>query len=115
MNPTRDDDLIRIARNEVAKARRNGIIKTPDRCSRCRKTGRRIHGHHEDYARPLDLMWLCHECHRRRHAETRTGDKGRSRCLVCKKLIYRHIEDSGRVREVDGGVAHSWCFPQPAA
>lgn len=27
------------------------------------------HGHHEDYARPLDVVWLCGYHHKSRHAE----------------------------------------------
>ncbi len=41
------------------------IIK-PKRCSMCnRKT--KIVGHHEDYYKPLDVVWVCQVCHKNLH------------------------------------------------
>lgn len=37
-------------------------------CGRC-GTNRRVHAHHDDYSRPLDVMWLCPTHHRERHRE----------------------------------------------
>jgi ribosomal protein L37AE/L43A len=28
----------------------------------------KVHGHHRDYSRPLDVIWLCAKCHHRLHA-----------------------------------------------
>lgn len=30
-----------------------------------------IHGHHEDYSKPFEVMWLCHRHHTERHCEMR--------------------------------------------
>lgn len=38
------------------------IIKRPDLCWRCSIVCK-PHGHHTDYANPLDVMWLCYACH----------------------------------------------------
>ena len=37
-------------------------------CERCGTTDD-VHGHHDDYAKPLEVMWLCRDHHRERHAE----------------------------------------------
>lgn len=36
-------------------------------CSIC-GTDKDVHGHHKDYAKPLDVVWLCAKCHHRVHA-----------------------------------------------
>ncbi len=50
------------ARVILNSAVRSGIIIRPDQCSRCGKAGR-ITAHHSDYSKPLDVEWLCYECH----------------------------------------------------
>lgn len=43
------------------KVNKSGLDK-PDSCQSCGlKT--RVEGHHENYSRPLDVMWLCKPCH----------------------------------------------------
>lgn len=41
------------------------IIK-PKKCTVCFKS-KKIQAHHEDYTKPLDIIWLCIECHRNTH------------------------------------------------
>ena len=41
---------------------------TPEPCARCGATSR-IHAHHENYSKPLDVVWLCTRCHGERHRE----------------------------------------------
>ncbi len=49
----------------VNNAVRDGrLIKTP--CEFCGDP--KVHGHHKDYSRPLDVIWLCAKCHNRLHA-----------------------------------------------
>lgn len=62
------------AQNALHAAIRKGIVRVPDRCERCgcvpepRKDGAsRIHGHHDDYSKPLAVRWLCSPCHREWH------------------------------------------------
>ena len=44
---------------------RDGKITKPDSCSICGTTERIIHGHHEDYTKPLEVVWCCPPCHKR--------------------------------------------------
>ena len=48
--------------NAVAQGR----VEKPDNCSMCKATGW-IHGHHEDYMKPLDVIWVCAACHTKIH------------------------------------------------
>ena len=59
----------RKARQALAEAVRHGIIVKPNSCEDCRQEFqiRQIHGHHESYDKPLDVIWLCHRCHFKRH------------------------------------------------
>ena len=58
------------ARQILNSAVRYGKITKPDTCSKC-GAGGMIHGHHEDYAQPLDVIWVCPTCHGRIHSEER--------------------------------------------
>jgi hypothetical protein len=50
----------------VTAAVRYGVIKKPKGCSKCGATYR-VEGHHEDYSKPLDVIWLCTRCYREHH------------------------------------------------
>lgn len=55
------------ARHVLHAAEDRGEVLRPDSCSRCGVEAR-IEAHHPDYSRPLDVEWLCVECHRIAHA-----------------------------------------------
>ncbi len=59
------------ARYTLTNAIRDGRIEKPCTCSRCREEFplRRIHAHHTDYSKPLDVLWLCVRCHKLEHLE----------------------------------------------
>ena len=51
-------------RNAILSGR---LIREP--CSRCGAD--KTQAHHEDYSKPLDVVWLCLKCHKQRHRELR--------------------------------------------
>ena len=54
------------ARDLLNSALRKKVIVKPAQCSDC-GSETRIEGHHEDYTKPLVVLWLCTICHARRH------------------------------------------------
>ena len=58
---------------EKARARRAvRQLERPDGCSHCDHIGK-VEGHHEDYTKPLDVVWLCKSCHIQLHVEKKNG------------------------------------------
>lgn len=54
------------AHSMVANAIKNGSL-VRELCCRC--GSEKSLAHHEDYDKPLDVMWLCQACHKQRHKE----------------------------------------------
>jgi hypothetical protein len=54
------------AQEKLRDAVARGKIVKPESCQRCGSQGR-IHAHHADYAKPLEVEWLCHRCHANEH------------------------------------------------
>lgn len=63
----RQHDARSAARAALNAAVRDGTIARPDVCSGCHRE-RKVTGHHDDYAHPLAVRWLCYECHGAVHA-----------------------------------------------
>lgn len=57
------------ARYLTRKAIKNGDLVRPEMCERGHDGP--VFAHHEDYDRPLDIMWLCRKCHTRIHRKYR--------------------------------------------
>jgi hypothetical protein len=59
------DEKVR-ARQHLNDAVRTGKVSRPTTCQQCGQS-RRVHGHHDDYSKPLQVRWLCSACHGREH------------------------------------------------
>ncbi len=53
----------------VIQGVRTGKLKRPDEaiCQECGAS--KAHKHHDDYSKPLEVLYLCPKCHRKRHRE----------------------------------------------
>ncbi len=65
--PTAADEARKdAARFAVYSAIKGRTLVKPKACSFCGKEGEVV-AHHEDYSKPLQILWLCTECHGLRH------------------------------------------------
>lgn len=70
------------AHDAVKNALASGQLARPTICSRC-GVAKPLHSHHQDYAKPLDVVFACRDCHRQLDAERRAviaaaGEKARA-------------------------------------
>jgi len=62
------------ARGKLRTEVLGGRIIPSTTCEKCGKACPKdkpwkIHGHHDDYAKPLEVRWLCASCHMKLHAK----------------------------------------------
>jgi hypothetical protein len=55
------------ARQITAVALKTGRLM-PQPCEHCGSI-EKVEAHHEDYFKPLEVMWLCFNCHRKHHGQ----------------------------------------------
>lgn len=63
------DNRLSSAHRAVSEAISKGKMKRLP-CERCANP--KAVAHHDDYNKPLDVMWLCQPCHKQRHKELRS-------------------------------------------
>lgn len=63
----------RAAQIMVGNAVRDGRLNKPKHCESCNQSPKRLHGHHDDYAQPLNVRWLCPKCHKEWHDKNGEG------------------------------------------
>ncbi len=54
------------AAQQVRDHVRRGTMIKPTNCEICLKTCK-LEGHHQDYEKPLEVVWLCRTCHLKQH------------------------------------------------
>lgn len=64
----------RRAHSALWTAIQSGTVQRKDRCDNCGADGR-IEAHHDDYAKPLDVRWLCGVCHEQADRERRSVER----------------------------------------
>lgn len=55
-----------LAQCKLQRAVKSGRVIKPTSCSSCGQTNP-LHGHHDDYSKPLEVRWLCSSCHKLFH------------------------------------------------
>lgn len=88
--------LVRRARNLTRNAIKAGSL-VPEPCALC-AVPETVHGHHENYRRPLAVVWLCAVCHRQRHAS------GHAR------LSFAQFADLRRAQIAEATARVGWAF-----
>lgn len=68
------DPQKRAARVAVGNAVRAGKLLRSPECQVCGVTTD-THGHHEDYSKPLEVLWVCTACHALIHAYWRAAER----------------------------------------
>ena len=91
----------------VKRAIERGDLIRPTLCHKCgdnagvASDGRsKIHAHHHDYSKPLDVEWLCAKCHRK-DTPLPVGDRSASAKLDDEKVRYIRNSAKGS-RELAG-------------
>lgn len=68
-----NDSLVKYAKHNKEKKRAHGLVQKAlekgtlikAACESCGKL--EAEAHHEDYTKPLEVIWLCRYCHKQRH------------------------------------------------
>ncbi len=61
------------ARSEFSRAKRTGELVPPECCQNCGSRSP-ISAHHEDYDKPLEVVWLCDSCHGKANASRKATE-----------------------------------------
>ena len=62
------------AHMEMSHGIRDHKVVKPEVCSVCGKK-RKLEGHHYDYSKPLEVIWVCRKCHLQIHKKLREFER----------------------------------------
>lgn len=86
MNPTRAHTAVQMAIN-------SGALVRPSQCQACGRDGLKIHGHHRDYSKPLDVEWLCPKCHGAAHRAMRNRPPHKTAGILMNQQLASDIDE----------------------
>lgn len=113
------DPVKQKAQRAAAGAARAGLIFKSDICECCKRGERRLEGHHHlGYDQPLEVVWLCRECHGFVHSKIFLGTRdasqgiflsGGNRAKFCSKCEKTKL--AAEFYERVPGILRNWCKP----
>lgn len=91
-DPTSQESIRKRIYAQVARAVGNGTLVKPKACPSCHVEvdPSELQGHHHDYDKPLDVEWVCRQCHTRQHKQERE-----STLPVCPYCQVRRVAGMG--------------------
>lgn len=96
---------------QLSKAVSMGELVRPDRCENCGKIGK-VQGHHEDYNLPLEVVWLCQDCHIEIHKIKGTWNNSRRERTYIKtvavNLDLKQAEEIKKLASRDSLSVSAW-------
>ncbi len=87
------------ANGMVAQAVRAGTL-IKKQCQECGKP--KVEAHHEDYLKPLDVVWLCRKHHNKRHPRLK-----KRKYTGIKK--YMSVSEVAKIENVTVVTVYGWC------
>lgn len=84
------------ARIELNNAIKLGLVNKPRSCGLCGRAPKYLHGHHEDYSKPLDVLWVCPLCHSLIHQEKRNDGRTNQSAICTESPAASHDRTEAR-------------------
>jgi hypothetical protein len=84
------------AQRKVRIEIKSGRMIRPDVCEVCNKVSK-THGHHENYNKPLEVIWMCSICHLYHHQNSRFhAERASEKTSRCEDAVRRTAEETSR-------------------